>query len=99
AGFLIAFLVKLPAVPFHVWLPELFVEAPILGILLGIMVKTGAYGEIRFAIPLFPNAALLFTPTMMGLGIFSLFFGALLAYSQNDIRRILAYGTLSHMGL
>jgi NADH-quinone oxidoreductase subunit M len=98
-AFLFPFLVKLPAVPFHVWLPELFVEAPVSALLLGIMVKTGAYGIIRFALPLFPNAALALTPTMMGIGIFTLFFGALMAYSQQDIRRILAYGTISHMGL
>ncbi|HXW60149.1 MAG TPA: proton-conducting transporter membrane subunit, partial [Myxococcota bacterium] len=98
-GFLLAFLVKLPACPFHVWLADLFTDAPLAPLLLGIMVKTGAYAIIRFGIDLFPNASLVLAPYIVALGMFSLFYGAFLAYSQSDIRKVLAYGTVSHMGI
>lgn len=99
SGFMIAFLVKLPACPFHVWIADIFADAPLAPVLMGIMVKTGAYAIIRFALPLFPNASLTLAPVMIAIGVFGIFYGALLAYSQSDIRKILAYSTISHMGM
>jgi NADH-quinone oxidoreductase subunit M len=99
SGFLIAFLVKLPAFPFHTWIAPLFAEGPLAPLLTGIMVKTGAYGLLRFALPLFPEAAIVVEPLMMTLGAFSVIYGAVLAFSQRDPRKVLAYSTLSHMGL
>lgn len=98
-GFLAAFLVKLPAFGFHVWLPAIFEASPIAPLLVGIMVKTGAYGILRFAIPLFPHACSLIAPFMMALGALGIIYGAVLAFSQNDLRKILAYATISHMGV
>ena len=98
-GFLVAFLVKLPALGFHVWLPTLFESCPLGLILVGIMIKTGAYGILRFALPLFPDAIVLIAPYMMLWGGAGIIYGALLAFSQSDIRKILAYATISHMGV
>lgn len=98
-GFLIAFLVKLPAVPFHIWIANIFAGAPFAPILMGIMVKTGAYAIIRFALPLFPNASLILAPIMIALGLFGIFYGALIAYQESDLRKILAFSTISHMGI
>lgn len=99
AGFLVAFLVKLPAFPFHVWMPPLFSEGPLAPLLTGIMVKTGAYGLLRFALPLFPESSIRVAPAMMTLGAISVIYGAVLAFAQSDPRKVLAYSTLSHMGL
>ena len=98
-GFLTAFLVKLPALGFHVWLPTLFESCPLAMILVGIMIKTGAYGILRFALPVFPDAVVLIAPYMMFWGGAGIIYGAVLAFSQNDIRKILAYATISHMGV
>jgi len=98
-GFLAAFLVKLPALGFHVWLPTLFESCPIGLILVGIMIKTGAYGILRFALPLFPDAVVLIAPYMMFWGGAGIIYGAVLAFAQSDIRKILAYATISHMGV
>lgn len=99
-GFLIAFLVKLPAFPFHNWLPDAHTEAPTAGslILASLMLKTGAYGIIRFAIPLFPHASAAFAPAGMALGVIGILYGAMLAYSQTDLKRLVAYTSVSHMG-
>jgi NADH-quinone oxidoreductase subunit M len=100
AGFLAAFLVKLPTVPFHSWLPDAHSEAPTGGsvILAGLLLKTGAYGLLRFVIPLFPAAAQAFAPWAMLLGVVGILYGALLAFSQTDLKRLVAYTSVSHMG-
>jgi len=99
-GFAIAFLVKLPAVPVHTWLPDAHTEAPTPGsvILAGLLLKTGAYGLLRFAVPLFPDAAVYFAPAAMLLGVLAILYGALLAFSQRDLKRLVAYTSVSHMG-
>jgi NADH-quinone oxidoreductase subunit M len=99
-GFLIAFLVKLPAFPFHNWLPDAHTEAPTAGslILAALMLKTGAYGLIRFSTPLFPHASAAFAPVGMILGITGILYGAKLAFAQTDLKRLVAYTSVSHMG-
>jgi NADH-quinone oxidoreductase subunit M len=99
-GFFVAFAVKLPAVPFHTWLPDAHTEAPTAGsvLLAGILLKTGAYGLIRFVVPLFPDAAHAFAPYAMALGVIGILYAALLAYGQNDMKRLVAYSSVSHMG-
>lgn len=100
AGFLAAFLVKLPAFPLHNWLPDAHTEAPTAGsvILASLMLKTGAYGLIRFAVPLFPNASVSFAPVGMILGIAGILYGAKLSFAQTDLKRLVAYTSVSHMG-
>jgi NADH-quinone oxidoreductase subunit M len=99
-GFLAAFLVKLPVVPFHSWLPDAHSEAPTAGslILASLMLKTGAYGLLRFVVPLFPNASAAFAPVGMILGVTGILYGAKLAYSQTDLKRLVAYTSVNHMG-
>jgi NADH-quinone oxidoreductase subunit M len=99
-GFLIAFAVKLPAFPVHCWLPDAHTEAPTAGsvILAGLLLKTGAYGMLRFVIPLFPEAAKAFAPAAMLLAVIAILYGALLAFSQTDLKRLVAYTSVSHMG-
>jgi NADH-quinone oxidoreductase subunit M len=100
SGFLIAFLVKLPAVPFHTWLPDAHTEAPTAGsvILAGLLLKTGAYGLLRFVLPLFPQAAVDLAPLAMILGVIGILYGAKLAFAQTDMKRMVAYTSVSHMG-
>ncbi|MGZ6291357.1 MAG: NADH-quinone oxidoreductase subunit M [Syntrophales bacterium] len=99
-GFLAAFLVKLPAVPFHTWLPDAHTEAPTAGsvILAGLLLKTGGYGLLRFAVPLFPGASVELAPLAMTLGIVGILYGAVLAFAQSDLKRLVAYTSVSHMG-
>jgi len=99
-GFFIAFVVKLPVVPFHTWLPDAHTQAPTAGsvILAGILLKTGAYGLIRFVVPLFPDAVYDFAPVAMGLGVVNIIYGAKLAFAQSDCKRLIAYSSISHMG-
>jgi len=99
-GFLIAFIVKLPAVPFHNWLPDAHTEAPTAGsvILAGLLLKTGAYGILRFVIPLFPEAAEDFQLIAFILGVAGILYGAMLAFAQTDLKRLVAYSSVSHMG-
>ncbi|HEX2395025.1 MAG TPA: NADH-quinone oxidoreductase subunit M [Bacteroidales bacterium] len=99
-GFLAAFLVKLPAVPFHSWLPDAHTEAPTAGslILAALMLKTGAYGLLRFIVPLFPEAAVKFAPAGMILGVAGILYGAKLAFAQTDLKRLVAYTSVNHMG-
>jgi NADH-quinone oxidoreductase subunit M len=99
-GFLIAFMVKLPVVPFHTWLPDAHSQAPTAGslILAGLLLKTGAYGILRMVIPLFHDQALEIAPWAMALGVAGILYGAVLAYSQTDLKRLVAYTSVSHMG-
>jgi NADH-quinone oxidoreductase subunit M len=99
-GFLIAFIVKLPAVPFHPWLPDAHTEAPTAGsvVLAGLLLKTGAYGLLRFVVPLFPDAVSSIAPTMMVLAAIGIIYGAVLAFGQSDLKRLVAYTSVSHMG-
>ncbi len=99
-GFFVAFVVKLPGVPFHTWLPDAHTQAPTAGsvILAGILLKTGAYGLLRFVVPLFPEAALDFRWPAMLLGAASVIYGGYLAFSQSDFKRLVAYSSISHMG-
>jgi NADH-quinone oxidoreductase subunit M len=99
-GFMAAFLVKLPAVPFHNWLPDAHTEAPTAGsvILAGLLLKTGAYGLLRFVLPFFPDAANRFAPIAMIMGILGILYGAKLAFAQTDLKRLVAYTSVSHMG-
>jgi NADH-quinone oxidoreductase subunit M len=99
-GFFAAFAVKLPAFPVHTWLPDAHTEAPTAGsvILAGLLLKTGAYGLIRFVLPLFPGPVREFAPAMMALGVIGILYGAFLAVSQHDLKRLVAYTSVSHMG-
>ena len=99
-GFLVAFIVKLPVVPFHSWLPDAHSEAPTAGsvILAGLLLKTGAYGLLRFVLPLFPNASNNIADWAMLLGVIGILYGAILAFSQTDLKRLVAYTSVSHMG-
>ena len=99
-GFFIAFAVKMPVVPLHGWLPDAHSQAPTAGSvdLAGILLKTAAYGLLRFSLPLFPHASAEFAPIAMWLGIGGIIYGAVLAFSQTDIKRLIAYTSISHMG-
>ena len=98
--FFIGFAVKLPIIPFHGWLPDAHAQAPTAGSvdLAGVLIKTAAYGLIRFVLPLFPAASQDFAPIAMTLGIIGIFYGAWLAFMQTDMKRLLAYTSISHMG-
>ena len=99
-GFFVAFATKLPAVPVHTWLPDAHTQAPTAGsvILAGILLKTGAYGLIRFAVPLFPDASQDFAWWAMLLGAVSVLYGGAMAFSQSDFKRLVAYSSIAHMG-
>ncbi|HET6514070.1 MAG TPA: NADH-quinone oxidoreductase subunit M [Thermodesulfovibrionales bacterium] len=99
-GFFAAFAVKLPVVPFHSWLPDAHTEAPTGGsvILAGLLLKTGAYGFLRFLVPLFPRAVSDFAPVGMALAVVGILYGAILAFAQTDLKRLVAYTSISHMG-
>ncbi|MGH9401958.1 MAG: complex I subunit 4 family protein, partial [Terriglobia bacterium] len=99
-GFFVAFAVKLPMFPLHTWLPDAHTEAPTAGsiILAGLLLKTGAYGLIRFVFPLFPHAAHRFAPIAMTLAVIGIIYGAVLAYGQTDLKRLVAYTSVSHLG-
>ncbi len=99
-GFVVAFIVKLPVVPFHPWLPDAHTEAPTAGsvVLAGLLLKTGAYGLLRFVLPLFPDAVVTIGPMMLVLGVIGIIYGAVLAFGQTDLKRLVAYTSVSHMG-
>lgn len=99
-GFFIAFAVKLPSVPMHSWLPDAHTQAPTAGsvLLAGVLLKTGAYGLIRFVIFLFPQASVQFTPIAATLAVVSIVYGAKMAFAQQDFKRLVAYSSISHMG-
>lgn len=98
--FFIGFAVKLPIFPLHGWLPDAHAQAPTAGSvdLAGILIKTAAFGLLRFVLPLFPAASAQFAPIAIVLGLIGIFYGAYLAFAQTDIKRLLAYTSISHMG-
>jgi NADH-quinone oxidoreductase subunit M len=99
-GFFVAFAVKLPMFLLHTWLPDAHTEAPTAGsvILAGLLLKTGAYGMLRFVVPLFPDAARTIAPAAIALGIAGILYGAIQAFGQTDIKRLVAYTSVSHLG-
>lgn len=99
-GLFVAFAVKLPALGGHAWLPDAHSQAPTAGsiILAGVLLKTGAYGLLRFALPLFPQESAWLAPWAMALGVGGILYGASLALAQSDIKRFVAYTSISHMG-
>ncbi|MEO6326876.1 MAG: NADH-quinone oxidoreductase subunit M, partial [Thermoanaerobaculia bacterium] len=100
-AFALAFLVKVPLWPLHTWLPDAHVEAPTGGsiILAGVMLKLGTYGLLRFAIPLFPNASSRFTPLIAILALIGVVYGAWVAAVQKDMKKLVAYSSVSHLAL
>jgi NADH-quinone oxidoreductase subunit M len=99
-AFFLAFAIKVPMFPFHTWLPDAHVQAPTAGsvILAAIMLKLGAYGFIRFALPLFPAAAHTFAPAIIVLSLIAIIYGAIVALVQPDLKKLVAYSSVSHMG-
>jgi len=100
AAFALAFAIKVPMFPFHTWLPDAHVEAPTAGsvILAAVLLKMGTYGFVRFAFPLFPEAAVQFTPLIAILAVVSIIYGALVAMVQKDVKKLVAYSSVSHLG-
>src|SRR6266511_2903568 len=98
-AFTLAFVIKVPLFPFHTWLPDAHVEAPTAGsvILAGVMLKMGTYGLLRFAFPLFPNAAHYFAPYIGVLAVIGIIYGALVAMVQPDLKKLVAYSSVSHL--
>jgi NADH-quinone oxidoreductase subunit M len=99
-AFALAFAIKVPMFPFHTWLPDAHVEAPTAGsvILAGVLLKMGTYGFLRFCLPLFPNASLLFTPWIFALAVIGIIYGAWVSTVQPDIKKLVAYSSVSHLG-
>jgi NADH-quinone oxidoreductase subunit M len=100
AAFALSFAIKVPMFPLHTWLPDAHVEAPTAGsvILAGVLLKMGTYGFLKLGFPLFPDATLAFTPLVMTLAVISIIYGACLALVQTDIKKIIAYSSISHLG-
>ena len=99
-AFALAFAIKVPIFPFHTWLPDAHVEAPTAGsvILAGVLLKMGTYGLVRFAFPLFPDAALFFAPYLGIAAVIGIIYGALVAMVQPDLKKLVAYSSVSHLG-
>lgn len=99
-AFALSFAIKVPLFPFHTWLPDAHVEAPTAGsvILAAILLKMGTYGFLRFAMPLFPEAALAAQPFIVALAVIGIIYGALVAMAQADLKRLVAYSSVSHLG-
>ncbi|MBI4381751.1 MAG: NADH-quinone oxidoreductase subunit M [candidate division NC10 bacterium] len=100
AAFALAFAIKVPMLPFHTWLPDAHVEAPTAGsvLLAGVLLKMGTYGFLRFALPLFPAAAAAFSPLISVLAVIGILYGALVSLAQDDLKRLVAYSSVSHLG-
>ncbi|MDR4506452.1 MAG: NADH-quinone oxidoreductase subunit M [Candidatus Scalindua sp.] len=99
-AFFFAFAIKVPMFPFHTWLPDAHVEAPTAGsvILAGVLLKMGTYGFVRFSLPLFPYASHQFVPIIAWLAIIGIIYGALVAMVQQDLKKLIAYSSVSHLG-
>jgi len=99
-GFLIAFAIKVPVFPLHSWLPDAHVQAPTAGsvILAGVLLKMGTYGMVRFNLPLFPEATVEWAPIVAGLGVIGIIYGAWVSFAQTDIKKLVAYSSVSHLG-
>ncbi len=99
-AFFVAFAIKVPLFPFHTWLPDAHVEAPTAGsvILAGVLLKMGTYGMIRFCLPLFPDASRRFAPAVAVLAIIGVIYGALVALVQPNLKKLVAYSSVSHLG-
>lgn len=99
-AFALAFAIKVPMFPFHTWLPDAHVEAPTGGsvILAGILLKMGTYGFLRFCLPLFPDATLFYTPYILLLAVIGIVYGALVSWVQPDVKKLVAYSSVSHLG-
>lgn len=100
-AFAVAFAIKVPLFPFHTWLPDAHVQAPTAGsvILAGVLLKMGTYGLLRFAFPLFPQAAVTFAPWIATLAVIGVVYGALVAMVQPDMKKLVAYSSVSHLGI
>lgn len=100
AGFFLAFVIKFPLFPLHTWLPDAHTDAPTAGsvILAGLLLKTGSYGLIRFGYPLFPQAAQTLTPLFYTLSLIGIIYASLVAFAQEDMKRLIAYSSIAHMG-
>jgi NADH-quinone oxidoreductase subunit M len=99
-GLFFAFAIKVPMFPFHTWLPDAHTEAPTAGsvILAGVLLKMGTYGFLRFSVPMLPAAARTYAPFMMALSVFAIIYGALVCMMQKDMKRLIAYSSVSHLG-
>jgi NADH-quinone oxidoreductase subunit M len=99
-GFFIAFAIKVPVFPFHSWLPDAHTEAPTAGsiILAGVLLKMGTYGLIRFNLPLFPEASYNYAPFIAVLAIIGIIYGAIVSFAQKDVKKLVAYSSISHLG-
>jgi NADH-quinone oxidoreductase subunit M len=99
-AFAISFAIKVPLFPFHTWLPDAHVEAPTAGsvILAGVLLKMGTYGFLRFAIPFFPDAARHYTTLIVALSAIGIVYGSLMAMAQSDIKKLVAYSSVAHLG-
>ncbi|MDP8206961.1 MAG: NADH-quinone oxidoreductase subunit M [Candidatus Electryonea clarkiae] len=100
AAFALAFAIKVPMFPFHTWLPDAHVQAPTAGsvILAGVLLKMGTYGFIRFAMPLFPDGVVYFKPLMLILAVIGIIYGAMVSIVQTDMKKLVAYSSVSHLG-
>ena len=99
-AFSLGFAIKVPLFPFHTWLPDAHVQAPAAGsvILAGVLLKMGTYGFLRFSLPLFPDAAMTFAPWLAGLALIGILYGALVALVQKDVKSLVAYSSVAHLG-
>jgi len=99
-AFFLGFAIKVPIFPFHTWLPDAHVEAPTAGsvILAGVLLKMGTYAFLRFNLPLLPSASIAFTPFILVLAVIGIIYGAFLALAQQDIKKLVAYSSVSHLG-
>lgn len=100
-SFFLSFAVKVPMIPFHIWLPEAHVEAPTAGsvLLAGVLLKLGTYGFMRFSLPLFPEASKYFTPLLLTIGIIGIIYASCTTLRQIDLKKIVAYSSVAHMSL
>ncbi len=98
--FFVAFAIKVPLFPFHTWLPDAHTEAPTAGsvILAAVTLKIGGYGFLRFSLPMFPIASLRLAPAILVLGVIGVLYGALIATVQRDIKKLVAYSSVAHLG-